>query len=276
MMVDSRVDVKPSESGYERIRAWLNSRCGIYYPEKKKDLLTSRLYRVLEQFSLGNLDDLALCVETGHKHDILLAVMHIASTNHTYFFREPQILNFFHDKILPLLAHQPELRIWSAAASTGDEAYTLAILATEALGREQATDRVAILGTDISGKVITRAESGTYGKGHLEHTPDEILQRYFKPAGVEQFQVAPYIRNMCTFRRLNLKAQPFPFRHGFDVVFCRNVLYYFDREHQHRTLEAIYDVTVPGGWLLTSVTESVRDLATRWSPIGGGIYRKCA
>ena len=81
---------------------------------------------------------------------------------------------------------------------------------------------------------------------------------------------------MCTFRRLNLKAQPFPFRRPFDIIFCRNVLYYFDREQQRRTLEALYEVTEPGGWLLTSVTESVRDLGTRWCWVGGGIYRKVA
>ncbi len=276
MMANPAFDEKFSDAGYERVRTWLNARCGIHYAEKKKELLTQRLGRVLDHFDLDNLDDLAFCVETGHKEEIQLAVMHAASTNHTYFFREPQVLDFFRDTILPLLARQPELRIWSAAASTGDEAYTLAILVAEILGREQAANRVSILATDISAPVIKQAESGIYGASHFEHTPEHLLKRYFEPVAGNEFQVAPFIRRMCTFRRLNLKAQPFPFRRSFDVVFCRNVLYYFDREHQCGTLEALYDVTEPGGWLLTSVTESVRDLNTRWCWAGGGIYRKLA
>ena len=79
---------------------------------------------------------------------------------------------------------------------------------------------------------------------------------------------------MCTFRRLNLKAAPYPFAKGFNVIFCRNVLYYFDRQHQFQILEQLYDVTEPGGWLLTSLTEVVRDLGTRWQPVTNAVYRR--
>jgi chemotaxis protein methyltransferase CheR len=273
-MADAALDERFDESGYERIRTWLNDRCGIYYAEKKKELLAQRLARVLERFDLGSLDELADCVETGQKGDIELAVVDVASTNHTYFFREPQVLDYFTNTILPKLAHKAELHIWSAAASTGDEAYTLAILAAEALGPEQAASRVSILGTDISAPVIKRAESATYCASHLEHAPEHLVKRYFEPVGAEELRIVPHIQRMCTFRRLNLKARPFPFRRPFDIIFCRNVLYYFDRDHQRRTLEALFDVTERGGWLLTSVTESVRDLGTRWCWVGGGIYRK--
>ena len=168
------------------------------------------------------------------------------------------------------------MHIWSAASATGDEAYTLAILAAEALGPAQAANRVYILGTDISAPVIKRAESGVYDMSHLEHTPEHLLKRYFEPVGLGEFRVVSHIRRMCTFRRLNLNAHPFPFRRSFDIVFCRNVLYYFEREQQRRALEALYGVTEPGGWLLTSLTELVRDMGTRWCWVGGGIYRKVA
>jgi len=276
IMAEAALEEKFDDSGYERIRTWLNDRCGIYYAEKKKELLSQRLARVLERFGLSDLEELADCVETGQKADIELAVVDVASTNHTYFFREPQVLDFFTDKILPKLAHKSELHIWSAAASTGDEAYSLAILAAEVMGPEQAASRVSILGTDISAPVIKRAEAAVYGAAHLEHAPEHLVKRYFESVGEEDFRVVPHIRRMCTFRRLNLKARPFPFRRPFDIVFCRNVLYYFEREHQRRTLEALFDVTERGGWLLTSVTESVRDLGTRWCWVGGGIYRKVA
>lgn len=268
------LDDNLADAGYERIRIWLRESCGIHYTDKKKELLAQRLARVIDQFGLATLDELASCIEIGQREDIQLAVMHAASTNHTFFFRETQVLDFFSKTVLPSLAHRSDLRIWSAAASTGDEAYTLAILAAEAFGAERAASRISILGTDISAPVIKHAESATYNDHHLEHTPEHLLKRYFERVDGEQLKVIPTIRGMCTFRRLNLKAQPFPFRRPFDVVFCRNVLYYFDRDHQRRTLEALYDVTEPGGWLLTSVTESVNDLNTRWRSSGHGIYRR--
>lgn len=264
----------PDAEAYERIRTWLYARAGMFYPERKQELLVHRLARVLDRFGIRNMLALAECIEGGAREDVARAVIDAASTNHTYFFREPQVLNYFRDQILPGLAQRSDIRVWSAAASSGDEAYTIAIIAAEALGRLQAIRRLSILGTDISEPVLARAESGIYGKSHLEHTAPELRTRYFKPCGIDQLQVQLDIRSMCTFRRLNLKATPFPFRNAFSVIFCRNILYYFDKAHQLAALEAIYDVTEPGGWLLTSVTESVRELGSRWHPVDTGVYRR--
>lgn len=261
------------EEGYRRIRCWLNERCGINYQEKKKQLLIHRMQKVCERSGIADLSALADSVENGRNRDIQLAVMHAASTNHTYFFREPQVLEFFRTTILPALP-QSGARIWSAAASSGDEAYTLAIMAAEMRGRDWARRNLAILGTDISEVVIAHAEAGIYGESHLEQLPPKALEQYFDPVGMDQHRVQDDLRRICTFRRLNLKASPYPFQKAFHTVFCRNVLYYFDRAHQRATVEAIYDATEPGGWLLTSVTESLRDLDTRWLPVQGGIYRK--
>lgn len=266
-------DVGP-EQGYERIRHWLHRRCGMFYPERKRELLLHRLERLCNQHSiLGGLSELADRLEHAADNALQLEVLHVASTNHTYFFREPQVLNFFRDQVLPSFIGK-KARIWSAAASMGDEAYTLAIMACESGGKAWATQNFSILGTDISDPVIAQAEAGIYGGGHLEQTEPEILQRYFKPIGMDQYKVSDSLRRMCLFRRMNLKAYPYPFEHQFDVVFCRNVLYYFDPAHQQQTVESIYEVTKPGGWLMTSVTESLRGLNTRWESVGGGIYRK--
>ncbi len=263
-----------SGEGYNTIRDWLSQRCGMSYSEKKRELLTQRLNRVLSRFALVDLDALAVQLRNEEAVELQLAVIHAASTNHTFFFREPQVLDYFRENILAPMS-PTGLRIWSAAASSGDEAYTLAIMATEMLG-PLAPSRVVILGTDISLPVVTGAEAGIYGPSHLEHVPQAILERYFTPAGMGQYQVIPSIRRMCMFRRLNLKAAPYPFRKGFHVIFCRNVLYYFERSHQAQILEQLYDVTEPGGWLLTSVTEVVRDLRTRWQPVTTGVYRRPA
>ena len=263
-----------NESGYQRIRAWLQHKCGMNYQDKKKDLLTHRMQRVCERWGIPHFDELANKIEMGLDREIQFAVLHAASTNHTFFFREPQVLDFFQNTILPGLP-KTGARIWSAAASTGDEAYTLAIMIAETRGRDYvANNHIGILGTDISEVVIGNAELGIYPSSHLDQTPANILPRYFSPLGMDQYQVHDDIRKVCTFRRLNLKASPYPFQKLFHVIFCRNVLYYFDRAHQLSTVEALYDVTEPGGWLLTSVTESLRDMDTRWLTIQGGIYRK--
>lgn len=260
---------------YRRLRDWLHQRSGMIYPEKKKLLLINRMQRVCERYGIADLDTLADSLMSGLNQDLQFAVLHAASTNHTYFFREPQVLDYFKERILPTLP-QTDARIWSAAASTGDEAYTLAIIAAEMRGMDWATRKLAILGTDISDVVIAHAEAGVYGRTHLAQTPNAITARYFDPVGLDQYRVQSGLRRACTFRRLNLKSAPYPFQKNFHVVFCRNVLYYFDRAQQREVIDAIYDVTEPGGWLLTSVTVSLRELGSRWIPVQSGVYRKAA
>lgn len=261
------------QAGYDRIRDWLSTRCGIVYAEGKTELLRQRLSRVLRSFNCGDLDQLAAGLLNDDNEAIQLAVMHAASTNHTFFFREAEVLDRFAEHILPRLANRSEVRIWSAAASTGDEAYSVAMIAAEKLG-SSFLDRLRILGTDISAPVVERAELGIYGGRQLGQTPPHMLRRYFSPTGIEQFRVIEQIRNVCTFRRMNLKARPYPFSRPFQVVFCRNILYYFDKNDQRETLNAIYAVTEPGGWLVTSVTEPIRDLGTPWINVSTGIYRR--
>jgi chemotaxis protein methyltransferase CheR len=259
--------------GFQRIRQWLQERAGIFYHDKKKYLLVYRLSSVCDQFGFSSLDELGHCVESGTRSDVHLAVIDAATTNHTYFFREPQILNYFCKTILPDLPRE-DVRIWSAASSTGDEAYSIAILAAESRGREWAKQQLLILGTDISQSVITYAEAAVYNASHLERVPPRILEHYFEPVAFKQYQIAEDIRRMCLFRRLNLKHAPYPFRKHFHVVFCRNVLYYFDKQDQKEVLNALHEITAPGGWLLTSVTLSLRQLSSLWIPVTAGVYRR--
>jgi chemotaxis protein methyltransferase CheR len=255
---------------YEAIRGWLEQRCAIHYPEHKRDLLRQRLARVQRAMALPDLRELARKVTLEQTHEVQLAVMHAASTNHTYFYREKDVLEFFRCQVLPVLATRPEIRLWSAACSTGDEVYTLAILIAETLGID-ALRRTQILGTDISAPVIEQAEAGVYAGRHLDQVPAEIRRKYLRPVGIGQFQIIPEVRAACTFRRMNLKVAELPFRKPFQAVFCRNVLYYFAHQDQIGIVNAIAEVTEPGGWLFTSVTENVRDLSARWHPVASGI-----
>lgn len=260
-----------NEAGaYEAIRNWLERRCAIHYPEHKRDLLIQRLGRVQRMHAMRDLSELARKVTIEESHSIQLAVMHAASTNHTYFYREVEVLDYFRQNILTTLARRDEIRLWSAACSTGEEVYTLAIMIAEAFGPE-ALKRTQILGTDISAPVIERAEVGIYSSRQLEQVPDAIRRKYLHPVGIEQFQVAPELRAACTFRRMNLKAGTSHFRKPFQAVFCRNVLYYFSLEDQIAVVNSLAEVTEPGGWLITSVTESVRDLSPSWQQVASGV-----
>ncbi len=255
------------------VSKWLRDRCGIDYQSHKLSLLQSRLQQVVDRLGLNCIEELQQKLGSGTDSDLANAVMQLASTNHTFFFREPRVLEYLPASIFPRLADKQNIRIWSAASSTGDEAYSVAILAAEHFGLDEARRRVSILGTDISERVIRKAELGAYEGPQIEQMPDGILQRHFRRIGEGTYSVSNEIKSMCTFRRLNLKSTPWPFKSRFDVVLCRNVLYYFNREDQHAVLESIYDVTAPDGALLTSVTETIRDLDTRWQQISAGIYR---
>lgn len=258
---------------YESIRHWLEKRCAIHYPEHKRDLLRQRLARVQRTFNLPELAELDRQVTKVQVHDIQLAVIHAASTNHTYFFREAEVLDFFRSHVIPELRTRSSIRLWSAACSTGDEVYTMAFLIAESLGLA-GLQHTQILGTDISAPVIEQAETGVFSARHLEQMPPAIRSKYMQETGIDQYQVKPEIRNACTFRRMNLKTNPYPFKQQFQVVFCRNVLYYFAVPDQIEILNALADVTEEGGWLFTSVTESVRDLTPRWKPVMSGVFRK--
>lgn len=258
---------------FNDIREWIYDQSGIIFPDHKKDLLRQRLSRVNTSYHLAGVEELYERLKDADDKKLQLDVLHAATTNHTYFFREPEVLDSLMTKILPKFQDRPLIKIWSAAASTGDEAYSLAILIAEKLG-EAGLNKLDILGTDISSEVVRRAEEGIYSHRQFDRTAPELLRKYFKPVEEGYYQVSPNIKRACTFRRMNLKAIPYPFQSKFPIILCRNVFYYFDKKDQIDVLEGLYNVTEPGGYLLTSVTESVRNLPSRWQPVETGIFRR--
>lgn len=258
---------------FETVRQWLSSRCGIIFSENKTDLLRQRLARVLAEHNVRDMAALAQLLSDPNARDVQLAVLHAASVNHTYFFREPEVLERFITMALPSFADAPELRIWSAAASTGEEAYTIAMMLADHMG-QAGLRRLMLLGTDISAPCIEKAELGVFDDRQLAHVPRRQQSSYFRATSPGKFTIDPTLRARCTFRRMNLKATPYPFSNPFQAVFCRNILYYFSQQDQDATVKAIHDVTAPGGWLVTSVTESIRHLGALWQPMAPGLYQK--
>ena len=259
--------------GFEQIRTWLIERSGIFYSEQKKELLHQRLTRVQHNFGVSQMSEMANMLVGGQNRKLQIAVMDAATTNHTFFFRENEVLEKFKIMILPHLQDRMTVRIWSAACSTGDELFTLGMIISEALG-VQAFMRFHLLGTDLCTTCISKAEAGVFMARNLEQVSPEYMRKYFVKQSFNKHRIVDQILNQCTFRRLNLKTRPYPFQFEMQVIFLRNILYYFDEVDQKRTLDDLYNVTEPGGWLVTSVTENIRDLNTRWEPVATGIYRK--
>lgn len=270
----SRPVVVPKAQEYERIRRWVYERTGIFFADHKLRNLNERLLRVCSKAHLGSIGELAERLESDLYPELQSVVMDAVTTNHTYFFREPQVLEAFRRRVIPTLPAQGKWRIWSAASSSGDEAYTIAMIVAQTRGRDWLRQNLQVLGTDVSGPAILQAEKAVYDATRLEHTSAACIQSFFTPDGNGRYQVAEDLRRVCLFRRLNLKAWPYPFQRRFHVVFCRNVLYYFDKPQQREILLNLYQTTEPGGWLLTSVTESLRDLDSPWLYVASGVYRK--
>jgi chemotaxis protein methyltransferase CheR len=202
---------------------------------------------------------------------LMLEVADAASTNYTTFFREREAFQILEDEIYPTLP-QGALRFWSAAASTGEEAFSMAIHAKLVL-RSEVAGRIKILATDLSDRHVAAAEKATYADGRLGQL-DHRERAFFEPLGMGQSRLRSEIRTMCTFRRMNLLSAPWPFTQPFHLVLLRNVLYYFDVPTRRKLLEDCFDATEFGGWLVTSFTDPTSDVATRWRSVRPGIFRK--
>lgn len=254
-------------SALHEIRRWVSARLGLQFDRQLQGFETRVLAfcrgrRIAPEHLLDGL--------RSERPSLVVGVAESLSTNHTAFFREPEAFDLFRDKIVATLPQSDTIRIWSAAASSGEEAYSIAFTMRDLLGAD-ARKRVRILGTDLSQRQIRCAEAARYPR-FLHPSDGAFTSRFLVEDG--DIVVPPEIRSMCVFRTLNLTRQPWPFAQRFHVIFLRNVLYYFDRDAQRRVLEACYDATVPGGWLVTSLTEPLIDLRTRWEHVCPGIQRR--
>ena len=199
------------------------------------------------------------------------------TTNHTYFMREFEHMEFMRSVILPRLkvkeAARKDLRIWSAASSTGEEPYTIAMVLKDFFGLDHAGWDTKVLATDISTKVLSHASAGKYLREQIEPLPENWRRRFFTSINEMEYQVKPELKNEVIFRQFNL-MNPFPFHRPFHVVFLRNVMIYFDEETKRQLLRKIYDFLEPEGYLFVGTTESIDRKATNFKYVEPSIYQK--
>ncbi|MEL7473435.1 MAG: protein-glutamate O-methyltransferase CheR [Planctomycetota bacterium] len=260
-------------SQFDTLRKVIYDRSGIHFPDNKKYILESRLARRLDELEMDNFQQYVSFLTMGpYMADEFQEMFNRITINETSFFRNEAQLNVFETQTLPELlkarAASKRLRLWSAACSTGEEPYTLAIMLHRSLGVRLADWNIEILGTDISEKALTVAQSGVYTSYATRTTPPLVLNRYFKENGRE-LHLDPEIQSMVRFQTHNLKDTLAARRFGtWDVIFCRNVMIYFDDEMKTRVVGCFSEQLAPDGSLFIGHSETLRSLKSPFEQTG--------
>ncbi len=255
---------------FRLLRDLIHSYCGIYFEDGSKFLLERRLNRRLEQHQLKSFAEYYHFLRYDRKRDEELVVLvDNLTTNETYFFRESAQLRAFAEEILPDLreknADRKSLRIWSAGCSTGEEPYTIAMLLIES-GSWWRDWQVEILGSDINQRVLHTARKGVYKKNAHRATPPEMLRKYFIEEGKGDYRISDTVRELVSFSYVNLlDPHKTSLIRDMDIIFCRNVIIYFDREAKRKVIESFYDKLREGGYLLLGHSESLINLSTAFT-----------
>jgi chemotaxis protein methyltransferase CheR len=278
----SAYDTTLTDPEFRAFRKLIYEETGISLGEHKRQLLRSRLAKRLRHFGFASY---------GEYYDYLMQqdpdraecrkMINCITTNKTDFFRESHHFDYLRDKVFPQLRERAarggpcRLRIWSAACSTGEEPYSLAMTVREQFGPPPGWD-VQILASDIDTDVLTKAEAGVYTEDRLQGISQEFKRKYFlRGTGSNAGLVAvrPEVRDLITFRHINLVDHSWPVETGFDVIFCRNVIIYFNRDTQRRLFERMSRSLAPNGYLFLGHSENLHWLTDLFVPLGNTVYR---
>ena len=267
-----------SDDDFLRIRDLVGERTGIVLSEVKRDLVYSRLARRLRALSLRSFSEYCEIIDGGDQ-DELVNLVNAITTNLTAFFRESHHFDYLSNELLPgCIADKTKsrkLRIWSAGCSTGEEPYSIAMTVLENLPTHEKWD-VDILATDLDSNVLAKASAGVYNADRVEGMNRARLKRWFqRGAGSREgmVKVRPELKKIVRFKQLNLMNE-WPLKDKVDIIFCRNVVIYFDKPTQRRLFDRMADMVVDRGSLFIGHSESLWKVSERFEATGRTIYRK--
>ena len=269
--------VNITDKEYELLTDYILQNYGIRLGERKKSLVAGRLRNVLLEKGFNSFSEYYDYVAADKTGDAVTTLVDKITTNHTFFMREPGHFFYFRDNVLPYLANtvkDKDLRIWSAGCSSGEEAYTLAMIIQSFFGLEKPSWDTRVLATDISNKVLEAAKKGEYRNKDIQPLPLYWRTNYFKRIDKEKSMVVDRIKNEVIFRSFNLMNSSFPFKKKFHVIFCRNVMIYFDMRRKKELVDRFYDFMEPGGYLFIGHSESIKREETKFKYVMPAIYRK--
>ncbi|MCX7772467.1 MAG: chemotaxis protein CheR [Clostridia bacterium] len=264
-----------TEHHYTKLYDIISQRYGIQYGREKKDILLSRVDKAMRRNGIQDYDTFVSAIVLGRPAELIQDFINTITVNKTDFFRESQHFDYILQHVQSILAHNPaimeagEIRAWSAASSTGEEPYTLAMVLKEAFSEQV---NVKVLATDIDTSVLSKAQRGIYPIGVLNDIPRAYALKYFFKTG-EYCGVKQEIKDLVSFRSFNL-MNDFPFRKKFDIVFCRNVMIYFNKNTQSELISRIYNALNEGGLLFTGHSEALPNKSLRLKYVSPAIYMK--
>jgi chemotaxis protein methyltransferase CheR len=268
--------IRISDRDFVRLTEYLRDRFGINLT-KKRVLIEGRLNQYLIRNGYDSYTeylDFVFADPTGAE---LSNILNHLTTNYSYFMREWDHFEFYRTRILPELkssVKDHDLRLWSAGSSTGEEAYTLSMVTQEFFGGDAPLWDKKILATDISQKVLNFAGAGIYGAEAVESLPKVWKLSYFTELPDGRWKVKENLRQEVIFRPFNLMEKVFPFKKKFHVIFCRNVMIYFEAKTKTELVSRFYEALAPGGYLIVGQSESLDRSATRLTYVMPSIYHK--
>ncbi len=266
--------VKIADKEFQYLVDYIKKHYGINL-QQKRVLLEGRLTSYLEEHDLKTFSDYIKALEADSTGKEITNLLNKVTTNHTFFMREAEHFNYLKSTVLPILerdVRDRDLRIWCAASSTGEEPYTLAMILQDYFGLKTPKWDTKLLASDISLKVLEMAKHGVYSHESLKGIPDTWRRKYFTKYSNDQMQVAQSIKNEVVYRQFNL-MDPIRIKKPYHVVFCRNVMIYFDVPTKSALVERIYNAMCPGGFLFVGLTESLPK-PTPFNYIMPSVYQK--
>lgn len=264
---------------YEFLRTLVYDYSRINLGADKQELVTARVGKRLRALNLPSIGAYCDFLRQSAGNEELSNLIDVISTNHTFFFREPAHFEFLEHEIVPhLTASAPRgtLRVWSAACSSGEEVYSIAILLSDLFAKMPGWEW-HLEATDISTRILEKARAGTYAAEALQRIPPDKLRRHFQKGHGPMdglYRVKPALAARVRFRHLNLLGGTYPFDDPFDAIFCRNVMIYFDRPTQEELVKRLTAKLRPGGWLLVGHSESLTGIRHSLRMVRPAIYRK--
>ncbi|CUX49683.1 CheR family methyltransferase [Clostridium sp. C105KSO13] len=265
------------EQEFKDFANYIRINYGIHFKAEKKTLIEGRLGNLITSMHMNSLDEYMAYVKADKSGKATSVMLDKITTNYTFFMREPEHFTYFKTTVLPYLTNKVrdrDLRIWSAACSTGEEPYTLAMLIDEYFGFDKRGWDTKILATDISKAAISTAKSGIYENEKIAELPLSWQKKYFKAYDFQQSEVIDKIKNEIIFGNINLMDKSLPFKRKMHVIFCRNVMIYFDGPTKEKLIDKLYDITEPGGFLFIGHSEGLNRETTKYKYIRPAIYRK--
>jgi chemotaxis protein methyltransferase CheR len=267
-----------TDAEFQRIRRIVHERFGIFLADSKRSLVQGRLNKEVRSMGFSSFTEYADAMEKSINPERLLSLADYISTNHSFFFREAEHFQYLLSAVLPSLLKQGvgmgEIRIWSAGSSEGQEPYTIAMVLRESQGPSIFRLGPPVLGTDISVSSLRRAAEGIYPITTLRSVPPRY-RSYFRTLDDGRVQVSDDVRAGVLFRRLNLHQSRYPFTGRFHVIFCRNVMIYFDVETKRSLASRLREYLNEGGYLFVGHSESLGREISGFEYVRPTVYRRC-